>query len=210
MIRRLLTPFGFLFTRDKKHEFRTIRLLAILLGAMAAAAAAYPSMLTIFGTNGLIHHGAGMLRILCGLYVAALGLSHTLKMDGLDEPVLGEVSYYNPFIQQRVEGPTLRHFLAVLFGYLAATALSLYVVGMVASIFLPAWQSVIGTATEHLGSWPHPSARAAFCLLYVTGYSHLLLTTAHGLYLLGDRLHRLREGGRYVYMDKDGNETDPS
>jgi hypothetical protein len=86
-----------------------------------------------------------------------------------------------------------QRFLALLFGYLAFSAFTLYVSGFLAILLAPGMKSLL---PAHLHIW----ASAAFLIGYNFWLSHLFVSTMIGLYYFTDRLQRpdaeIIRGGR--------------
>lgn len=128
----------------------------------------------------------GLIGVLIGFYIAALAAVSSFSNENLDQIMKGRAPSLVSFRggKRSEERLTRRRFLAILFGYSAATSIALFGLGIlqgrVASIITePQWVSSLMWIGTHL-----------YWTLYTWLASSLLVVTLLGLHYLVERMHR--------------------
>lgn len=138
-----------------------------LLGAIGAGAFlfTFQDIANVVGPAGLVDQGNALLRVLIGVFAAALGVVLGLKWD-----VLGDMAMSGgePIVLRRRDGSpshlNMRQLLAALYGYLVLTAVALHVAGVAAMTI----ESGIPAATRWI-------VGAVYCLIYANILSVMFL-----------------------------------
>lgn len=177
---QLLTPLRYL--RIEHSRMRRYKLWYPLVGAIGAGAIVLwmGKDFNTFGSLGLVDHVAGLLRVMVGFFLTALGLMHSLAFPGLDEQMKG-----TPPTLRNSEGVdvplTRRQFLRELFGFLVLLSLALYIYGLLAAVLRPIAGPILPELVRDI-------FRVAFCSTYVFLALNLLTATLLGLYFLTSRI----------------------
>lgn len=127
---------------------------------------------------------SNFLGVLVGFFIAALAAVATFGKREMDDPMPGEVR-----LEHRVNAETYfeelsrRRFLSFLFGYLAFSALALF---LVSYIYLVADRYFF---VGSLKCW-REYVFSGFWIVFMFALSNLLSNTLLGLFYLTDRIHR--------------------
>jgi len=140
----------------------------------------WPSVPSVLGATGYVAGLQTMYAILGGFFIAALTLLATAQTYSLSQPLSGfpATTYGDetaPLTRQR--------FLCLLFGYLAFSVFSLYVIGLATSVLAPGLRSLIEPEYRRL-------AVGLFLAVYNFWLCHTAIATMVGLYYFTDRLQR--------------------
>jgi hypothetical protein len=137
-----------------------------------------------FGRDGLLPGINGLFQILPGFYVAALAAIAVFdgRPRGYDldsawndaPPTLSQIGDNDKII-------TRRHFLALMFGYLAFSSLILYLIGIFA-LSIAEYGDIIN---EFISFY----VKVLFIFIYNIWLGHIIGTTWLGLYFLSHRFH---------------------
>lgn len=140
----------------------------------------WPKMPPPFGVGGYLAGLQNLFAILGGFFVAALTLISTSESKALNQPLAGwpRVTFGN---ERTAIGR--RRFLCLLFGYLAFSCFSLYLMGFAAVLMAPGTSAIENRCLIKFGS-------IAFLFFYNFWLSHMFVTTMVGLYYFTDRLQR--------------------
>ena len=174
---QLTSPVQYLAIRSDNAAKRNVDFVlpALVSAAITVFVIAWPDVLPMRGSHGLVVGINGLLQMLVGFYVASLAAIATFPNEALKENALGMRLHGAPILRRRL--------VALLFGYLAFCALGTYIAGLF---------SAIPSAIEHSIAWP--LARTAVRILVVFVYffflSQIVTITLMGIHYLVDRMHR--------------------
>lgn len=181
---QIFRPMAYLkIKHPSKWKFDWL-LPSLLSIAMMLVLMAFKSDVNVYGTDGLISRLTHFIGILPGFFIAALAAIATFNRKDVDlhmpEPT--------PKIDIVISGEpntillTRRRFLCMLFSFLTAQSIFLAVIGIFSISLAVPVSDFFGESSETLG--------IIFLSLYVFVFSQMLVSTFHGLYYLGDRLHQ--------------------
>lgn len=180
---QLFRPFAYL--RIKDPDKWKIDALVPLIAAILTTAVYIISnyRIPISSTDGVVRQAFGILQVLPGFYVTALAAVATFDRKDLDDympsppPEVWIKSKGHPVLIKL----TRRRFLCLLYGYLSAVSLTLFIVS-----------AFVISSTPWLGTVLSPSnlIKALFMFLYSFAFWNMIAVTLFGLYQLSDRIHQ--------------------
>lgn len=172
----LMLPFGYL---KVKHPLKkTVDFWFPFVGAtFSAISVSCCGSLNLFGQSGAALGLNGLIQILAGFFITSLAAVATFAGETyrIDEPFEGEKAV--------LEGDVLtrRQFLCLLFAYLAAASIVVYLVGVIVI-------SAASTLHGNVGPLHRELLRSIFSAAYGGVLSHILGTTLIGLVFLAGRI----------------------
>lgn len=143
--------------------------------------------INLAGEFGLIQHANGLLQILAPSFVAALVLVAGFPGDALDKPMGADPPYINT--EHGKHFPSRRELFGLLFSYLAALGIIMYMLGSIAIVIfqLKLAQDSVSFILFH-ASWASRVYSAVYCAALI----HLFSVTFLGLHFLGNFLSASR------------------
>ncbi len=160
---------------------RIQRTFSPILGLIGAIFISIFPEINIFGANGLIYLVNGLIPVLAGFYVASLAAVATFNRPQLDDVMGGIAPRLNCSRNPDPLRLTRRHFLCILFGYLAGATISLYIVGAISILIAPVLP--VPDFYRHI-------LKSFFSFIFLSAVSEIVMATFVGLYFLIDRIHR--------------------
>ncbi|MBB6183536.1 hypothetical protein [Oleiagrimonas soli] len=181
VLRQVVSPFR--YYQFFNYYKLSIDILLPAIFSLATCVVFYfvPKGVAILGDNGFVHSINGLLQILTGFFVAGLAAVFGVRGVSLEQEPIG-FKYFGSVKIDREEGVvvTRRMFVCSLFGYLAFSSFSLYLMGLIASICEPLFRLM------HINSCLH------FSILFMYAFVvwNIFFVTVYGLYYMVDRAHR--------------------
>lgn len=175
-LQQLLSPLRFWSVGYPGRTLYT-RVVPMVVAVVSGALFKSFPMANVAHPRGLLDISSGMLSMLVGFFVAALGLTLTIKSGKLDRVAKG-----NP--------PTLggkpitwREFARSVTAYLVLTALGTYLLALATLTMHPACTRLEATSRMAL--------RVAGGAAYAGLFAHILMVTVMALFLMSDKLPEL-------------------
>ena len=175
-LQQLLSPLRFW---DVDYAGRTLytRIVPAGVAVLAGALFAYFPKANVAHPRGLLDVSSGMLSMLVGFFVAALGLTLTIKSEKMDA-----VASANPPTLN--EKPiTWREFARAVTAYLVLMALCTYLVALATMVMHP--------AAARLDATTRMALRVGGGGIYAGLFTHVLMVTVMALFLMSDKLPEL-------------------
>lgn len=186
---QLTRPFSYLAIKPRPLKSKIDVVLPLVFGcAMAVVCLFGKQEINMWGDDGLVLRINSVLQILPGFYIAALAaiiaLGHNKR---LDELIMGTPTPFVTMRTQEIYGRSLkeltrRHFLCLLFSYLAAISLLLCLATPILISFIPLVKSVLAN------SYVAVVLYFVFTALFFFLVAQITLVTLFGLYYISDKM----------------------
>lgn len=184
--RQLVSPFVRYWRIKFPGKLRWSVCVPAILGLVASILIYNVDKFNVADDRGLIHATLPLLSLLVGFYVAALGVSLTIGAGHLDM-----IPKDRPPVE-RGEPITWRDFTASLFAHLVAASLTAHILGVLVLVGAPLREDFGALLLSE-----NPALAVRLCRTlaggsYIFLLAHLLAATMFGLFLMADRLPKLR------------------
>lgn len=192
----VLYPLGYLSLEDESGKRLFLRNLLFLFIMVVIISVPFIFLdSNYFGDKGFLDRFGDFAGVLTGFYIAALvGVATFASSVGdLDEEI--EIGRIRRPIRSHnskstdVEFLTRRQYVCSMFGYLSFVSLFLSVCAIIIVVIAPPLNSLINDYFSQKSKMLITYGVSFLIVIFNVIFSHLFITTCHGLYYLIDRLY---------------------